>query len=377
VLPFFLAILALAVSSTFCFAAGINAQEGEWESTVEMKMEGLPFAIPPVTTKHCVTKENVVPKASEKDDRCKTKDQKIVGNKVTWSVECMDKDGKSESEGGITCSGNSYKGTMKTRMTDKTGKTMVSTGTMTGRRIGECTDKDKRSVSVGGREVQQPDPALMEQAKKAQAESENRQKEQKARWEELARLSVPEEDAGSCGLSGENFQDPKCESKVEKLNLKPGEWEITTQEGVDQMGFPRVGDPKKTTECLTQESPMISTVQKSSEKKLPGVPQRSPGDSIKPIPQRWMRGVELFTRGIPWKARSSGRKSTVAEARSCTRQRSPAGVSETGPAWRRDEIIVPRAGIILPRNANLSPAARANCPTLRRSSGNYSVFSPS
>jgi hypothetical protein len=54
---------------------------------------------------------------------------------------------------------------------------------------------------------------------------------------------------------------------VGKLNLKPGEWEITTQEGVDQMGHPMVGDPKKTTQCLTQESPMISAVQKSSEKK--------------------------------------------------------------------------------------------------------------
>ncbi len=267
---FFTAFLALAVSSTFCFAAGINAQEGEWEDTMEMKMEGLPFAIPPVTTKHCVTKENVVPKASEKDDKCKIKDQRIVGNKVTWSVECIDKGEKTESQGEITYSGDSYKGTMKTRMTDKAGKTMVSTGTMTGRRIGECTDKSKTTVSVGGKEVQQVDPAQMErmraEAEKALAESEKRQKEQKARWEELARLPVPAEDPGSCALSGENFQDPNCESKVGKLNLKPGEWEITTQEGVDQMGHPMVDDPKRTTQCLTHESPMISAVQKSPEK---------------------------------------------------------------------------------------------------------------
>ena len=268
---FFSAILALMVSSALCFAAGINAQEGEWESTMEMKMEGLPFPIPPVTTKHCVTKENVVPKASEKDEKCKVKDQRIVGNKVTWSVECIDKDGKTESQGEITYSGNSYKGTMKTRMTDKGGQTMVSTGTMTGRRIGECTDKSKTTVSVGGKEVQQVDPVQMERmradAQKAQAESERRQKEQKARWEALAALAVPEEDPGSCVLSGEKFQDPNCESKVGKLNLKPGEWEITTQEGVDQMGHPIVSDPKKTTQCLTHESPMISAVQKSSGKK--------------------------------------------------------------------------------------------------------------
>jgi len=117
---------------------------------MELKMEGLPFAIPPATTKYYVTKENVVPKAWEKDDRCKIKDQKIAGNKVTGSAEYMDKDGRSESKREISYSGSSYKGTVKTRMTDKTGKTMVSTGTMTGRRFGECTDNDKRTVSVGG-----------------------------------------------------------------------------------------------------------------------------------------------------------------------------------------------------------------------------------
>jgi hypothetical protein len=267
----FSVFLSLAVSSALCLAAGMNAQEGEWENTMEMKMEGLSFAIPPVTMKHCVTKENLVPKASEKDEKCKIKDQKIVGNKVTWSVECVDKDGKSESQGEITYSGDSYKGTMKTRMTDKTGKTMVTTANMTGRRIGECTDKSKRTVSVGGREVQQMDPAQAErmraQGEKALAESEKQQKEQKARWEEISRLPVPAEDPGSCPLGGQNFQDSNCESKVGKLNLKPGEWEITTQEGVDQMGHPMVGDPKRTTQCLTHESPMVSAVQKSPETK--------------------------------------------------------------------------------------------------------------
>jgi hypothetical protein len=265
----FSVFLSLAVSAGLCFAAGMNAQEGEWESTMEMKMEGLPFPIPPVTTKHCVTKENLVPKASEKDDKCKIKDQKIVGNKVTWSIECLDKGEKTESQGEITYSGDSYKGTMKTRMTDKTGKTMITNANMTGRRIGECTDKSKTTVSVGGKEVQQVDPAQMArmraEGEKNLAEAERRQKEQKARWEELSRLSVPAEDPGSCPLGGENFQNPDCEGKVGKLNLKPGEWEITTQEGVDQMGHPMVGDPKKTTQCLTHESPMVLAVQKYPE----------------------------------------------------------------------------------------------------------------
>ena len=262
----FSAILFLAGSSTLSFAAGIGAQEGEWENTTEMKMEGVSFAIPPVTVRHCVTEENFVPEGSQKGDQCKIKDQRIVGNKVTWSVECIGKDTRTESQAEITYSGDRYKGTMSTKFTDKSGKTMVSTGTMTGRRIGECTDKAKRTVWVGGKEVQKPDPVLMEQAKKSQEDYEAYQKGQKARWEELARLSVPEEDAGSCGLGRENFHDPNCESKVGKLNLNPGEWEITTLEGIDRIGNLVVSDPKKITQCLTQEKPMVSAIEKSSER---------------------------------------------------------------------------------------------------------------
>ena len=36
-----------------CFSgsaiAGVNMQEGNWETTVEMTMEGLPFPMPPTT----------------------------------------------------------------------------------------------------------------------------------------------------------------------------------------------------------------------------------------------------------------------------------------------------------------------------------------
>jgi hypothetical protein len=68
-------------------------------------------------------------------------------------------------------------------------------------------------------------------------------------------------------LSGENFQDPNCEGKAGKLNLNPGEWEITTQEGAEQAGYPTVREPKRTTQCLTHESPMITALGKSSGKK--------------------------------------------------------------------------------------------------------------
>jgi len=263
-------LLVAAVSGMVPLHAEISMNEGNWESVTEITMEGMPFQIPSTKVTQCLTKENAIP-GSDKEKNCKVLSQSTTGNKVTWKVRCVDKETTMEGEGEVTYSGSTYKGTMAMKMIEKGGTPQNMKMNLSGRRIGECTDKDRRTVSVGGREVQQMDSAQIEQmqarAQKAQAESEMRQKEQKARWEVLAAVLVPEEDPGSCVLSGQKFQDPNCDSKVGKLNLKPGEWEITTQEGQEMAGHPMVGDPKKTTQCLTHESPMISAIQKGPETK--------------------------------------------------------------------------------------------------------------
>jgi hypothetical protein len=123
-------------------AAQVNMQEGKWEVTTKTKMEGLPFPIPvtPVTVTECLTKEDLVPKAGNKDKHCDVTDQNITGNKVTWKVKCANARGSSEGTGEIIYSGDSYTGKMKTKMTDnKSKQAMTSTITMKGKRIGPCS----------------------------------------------------------------------------------------------------------------------------------------------------------------------------------------------------------------------------------------------
>jgi hypothetical protein len=122
--------------------ADVNMQEGNWETTIEMKMEGMPFTMPPVISKvtQCITKKDLVPKTANKDQKCDIKDQKITGNKVSWKMVCVDKNGTMEGQGEITYAGNSYQGTVKTRTTtkDKPKEAMTSTMKMKGRRLGAC-----------------------------------------------------------------------------------------------------------------------------------------------------------------------------------------------------------------------------------------------
>lgn len=133
-------VLAFAVEASF--GAGVNMKEGKWETTVQMKMEGLPFPMPPITfkTSQCLTQKDLVPNTAGKNQSCKMTDQKISGDTITYKVTCAEKDGStSTGEGKITYSGSSFQGTVKTTVTDKAGNTTSSSSmTLNGRRVGDC-----------------------------------------------------------------------------------------------------------------------------------------------------------------------------------------------------------------------------------------------
>ncbi|MEK6693375.1 MAG: DUF3617 family protein [Nitrospirota bacterium] len=137
----FLGLFLAFASLTFVYAA-VNMQEGEWETTMEIKVEmpESPFQMPPMTfkDKQCLTKEDFVPKTAKKDKNCKVLDQKITGNKVVWKVKCVTEGVTTIGEGEITYGGISYNGIMKTKTTDSTGQTTDSTSKLTGRRLGAC-----------------------------------------------------------------------------------------------------------------------------------------------------------------------------------------------------------------------------------------------
>jgi hypothetical protein len=123
--------------------ADVNMQDGNWETTIEMKMEGMPFPMPPVTSKitQCITKKDPVPRTANKDQKCDIKDQKISGNKVSWRMVCVDKNGTTEGQGEITYAGNSYQGMVKTKtiVKDNPNEAMTSTMQMKGRWLGACS----------------------------------------------------------------------------------------------------------------------------------------------------------------------------------------------------------------------------------------------
>ena len=130
-----------ALPAATLFAAPSPMREGNWEITVKMDMEGMPFPMPPMTVTHCITKEDLkdpkktLPSSSDKKNECTTKDYSVSGTSVTWKVTCQD---GSTGSGKMTYKGGtSYSGTMTmVNAGKKRGSKMVQH--ISGKRIGDC-----------------------------------------------------------------------------------------------------------------------------------------------------------------------------------------------------------------------------------------------
>ncbi len=142
-------IRSAAVISLFIFGfaasvfAAPNMQDGMWEITMQVEMEGMPKmkgGIPPMKHTQCLTQKEMVPQQKQKNDECKMVSQKIDGNTVTWVAKCKHKDGMtSDSTGKITYSGSKFDGVMDVTMSDpKRGGTTKVMQKMSGKRIGDC-----------------------------------------------------------------------------------------------------------------------------------------------------------------------------------------------------------------------------------------------
>lgn len=132
-------VLATAILLWFVVpvAAAPDMREGEWEMTMTMEMPGLPFAMPPIKNTVCLTKEEMVPQKAEAGQNCAMKEQKTVGNTVSWVMECKDENGTMHSEGKITYQGDSFSGTINSTTTSPDG-TMPINQKISGRRLGAC-----------------------------------------------------------------------------------------------------------------------------------------------------------------------------------------------------------------------------------------------
>ena len=132
-------IVALPVPTLF--AAPSAMQEGNWEITVKMDMEGMPFPMPPMVATHCITKEDLkdpkktLPSSSKKKDDCTVKDYSVSGNKVTWKMQC--KDGSTGSGEMIYKGATAYSGTMTMETAGKKRNSKMVQH-ISGKRVGDC-----------------------------------------------------------------------------------------------------------------------------------------------------------------------------------------------------------------------------------------------
>jgi len=112
----------------------VNMQEGKWEITNAMEMEGMPAGMmKPHTMTMCLSQKDSVPKDTEQKD-CTMKDIQVDGNTVNWEVICKDSSGK----GSVTYAGSTFDGVMETMMKEG-GKEMTAKMTMKGKYLGPCT----------------------------------------------------------------------------------------------------------------------------------------------------------------------------------------------------------------------------------------------
>ncbi len=133
-------IIVFAVLFTLVWAAGAYAEikEGLWEITTKVEMKGVPMQMPATTVKQCITKDKAVPKSASEDYECKTKDYKVSGDTVTYSVECWGKGGLMITEGKTTYKGNTFDGTSTTKIKAKDQPEIQMSNKISGKYIGPC-----------------------------------------------------------------------------------------------------------------------------------------------------------------------------------------------------------------------------------------------
>jgi hypothetical protein len=129
-----LLILFGIISISFA-GSGPDMQEGEWEITSKMEMQGMPMEMPTMKHTQCLTEEDFVPQSSQPDQECEFSEVNVTGNTVTWTMQCDSQDGQMEGVGKMIYRGNSFEGTIKMTTSPEN---MEMTSYIKGHRIGDC-----------------------------------------------------------------------------------------------------------------------------------------------------------------------------------------------------------------------------------------------
>ena len=140
------ALMAIFIYPGVVVAAGdLNLEEGYWETRVTIVIEGgLP--LPAIKSSKCITHQDPLPNSVESSKMdCRVFDKNIVGNDVSWRLECRDEKGKMEGRGKITYAGDKFTGKMEVLVTqiedDRHAKLEY---VMKGERVRACEATDPR-----------------------------------------------------------------------------------------------------------------------------------------------------------------------------------------------------------------------------------------
>ncbi len=115
-----------------------NMRPGLWEITVKTEVQGMPMPMPSTSYRHCITKEDLVPRTERPGEQCKILKKTVSGDTVTWRVSCESKDMKTTGTGRITYKGDTYRGSIEMQMSGGSGDSMKMSQKIQGKRIGNC-----------------------------------------------------------------------------------------------------------------------------------------------------------------------------------------------------------------------------------------------
>jgi len=116
-----------------------DIKEGLWELTSTAEMSGMPVAMPPMstTTKECVSKNSLDPKALLKSQNCEITEMNIRANTATWKMNCSQQGIQMTGDGNISYQHESFSGIFNMNMQGQGGAMKIVTKT-SGRYLGAC-----------------------------------------------------------------------------------------------------------------------------------------------------------------------------------------------------------------------------------------------
>ncbi|MDH4326696.1 MAG: DUF3617 domain-containing protein, partial [Betaproteobacteria bacterium] len=115
-----------------------------WDMTTRMEMAGM--QMPATSQQICMKKGEQRAEDLQQDKNCKVTEQKVVGNKMTWTIVCTGKDAMSGT-GEMTRTADSMDGRMRMKTSDGDEMNIVYTG----KRAGGCnaqTHQDPRMAAA-------------------------------------------------------------------------------------------------------------------------------------------------------------------------------------------------------------------------------------